>query len=108
MVVSCFPLSGRGSPASETLMHARYPAHIVLPYLHLRRLRNVVAGAFLLACGLIIQPDIEMTVKALPLSGVVLPCYHHLGIACPGEELIHPTHHWPGIMPDWEQASTCR
>ena len=89
-------------------MHARYPAHIVLPYLHLRRLRNVVAGAFCLACGLTIQPYIEMTVKAVAPSGIAMLGYHHFWSACPGEELIHPAHHRPGIMPDGEQASTCR
>ena len=88
-------------------MHTRYPAHIVLPYLHLRRLCNVAAGAFLLACGLTVQPHVELTVKALPPSSVAMLRYHCLGIAGPGEELIHPAHHRSGIMPDGEQVRTC-
>ena len=80
-------------------MHVRYPAHIVFPYLHLHRLRNVVAGACVLMCGLTIQPHIEMTVEAIPSYGIAPLRYHLLSIAGACKESIHPAHDWTRIIP---------
>ena len=80
-------------------MHDGHPSHIVLRDLHIRGQAHVVAGAFWIAFGLIIEPHVESAVESFVPSGVAVLSDHALRLDCSGKQLIHPTHHRPGIVP---------
>jgi hypothetical protein len=46
-------------------MHHRDPAHVIIHDLHGSRLGDVLTGAWFISSGLIIQPNVEMTVRLL-------------------------------------------